>query len=153
NFLYNALFCDDPSQFKPSGAEAPADWQVALFDPRPDAAAIRRIAENPDEESRVRILAYNWLRRHKHSVPPRQLLAVIVEVPVGGGLDVLAAYSDGRVRYINQTGKVAVFEGGPSQVDEKAKCLVATAVAAVKRIGPWEKKRLPPPGKGNVRIT
>src|SRR5262245_30957121 len=92
NFLYNALFCDDPLQFRPSGAEAPAEWQAALFDPRPDAAAIRRIAENQDEESRVRILAYNWLRRHKHSVPPRQLLAVIVEVPVAGGLDVLAAY-------------------------------------------------------------
>jgi hypothetical protein len=153
NLLYNALFCDDPTQFTPSGAAAPADWQAALFNPRPDAAAIRRIAENQDEESRVRVLAYNWLRRHKHSVPPRHLLAVIVEVALAGGLDVLAAYSDGRVRYINQTGKVAVFEGVPSQVDEKAKCLVASAVPAVKRIGPWEKKRLPPPKKGNVRIT
>jgi hypothetical protein len=65
----------------------------------------------------------------------------------------LAAYSDGRVRYINQTGKVAVFEGVPSQVDEKAKGLVASAVAALKCIGPWEKTRLPPPRKGNVRIT
>jgi hypothetical protein len=153
NFVYNSLFCEDLSQFRPNGAEAPAHWQAALFNSEPDASAIRRIAESNDEESRVRILAYNWLRQHKHAVPSRELLAVIVEVPLAGGLDVLAAYSDGRVRYINQTGKLAVFEGAPYQIEQKARSLVASAVPAVNRIGPWEKKRLPPPKQGNVRIT
>jgi hypothetical protein len=153
NAMYNLLFCDDLSQFRPTVLEASADWQAALFSPAPEAATIRGIAENSEQESRVRVLAYNWLREHKHPVPPRQLLGVIVEVPLDGGLDVIAAGSDGRVRYINQTGKLAILEGGPPEVAEKARALVASAVPVVSRIGPWEKKRLPPPKKGNVRMT
>ena len=62
NLIYNMLFCDDLSQFRPEGERAHAGWQATLFNPEPDAAAIRKTAENKDEESRVRVLAYNWLR-------------------------------------------------------------------------------------------
>jgi hypothetical protein len=153
NFIYNLLFCDDPSLFQPKGDKPLVYWESALFGSNPDVGEIRKIAENNDEESRIRVLAYNWLRERKHAVPARQLLGVIVEVPLEGGLDVIAAYPDGRVRYINQTGKLAVFEGGPPEVEAKAKALVASALPAVNRIGPWDKKRLPPPTKGNVRMT
>lgn len=46
----------------------------------------------------MRLLAFNWLRRHGHTVPPRCLLGVVLEVPLEGSLDVLAAYLDGSVR-------------------------------------------------------
>jgi hypothetical protein len=153
NFIYNLLFCDDLSLFELKNGEPPTYWHLALFSQPPDVEAIRNIAENQDEESRIRALAYNWLREHGHSVPSRQLLGVIVEVPVAGGLDTLAAYPDGRVRYINHTGKLAVFEGGVELLDAKAKSLVASAIPAVNTMGPWEEKRLPPPTKGNVRMT
>jgi len=153
NFIYNLLFCDDLSLFKPKSEKPLVYWESALFAPNPDTETIRKIAEDKDEESRIRVLAFNWLREHKHAVPARQLLGVIVEVPLDGGLDVIAAYADGRVRYINQTGKLAVFEGAPPEVEEKAKALVASALPAVNRIGPWDKKRLPSPKKGNVRMT
>jgi hypothetical protein len=153
DFIYNLLFCDELALFKPKDGENLVYWQAAFFGPKQDAEAIRKIAENQSEESRLRVLAYNWLRAHQLPVPPRQLLGVIVEVPLEGGLDVIAAYPDGRVRYINQTGKLAVFEGGPAEVEQKAKALVSSALPAVDRIGPWDKKRLPPPRKGNVRMT
>ncbi|MGB7196114.1 MAG: hypothetical protein WBD81_21880 [Collimonas pratensis] len=153
NFIYNLLFCDDLSLFELQNGEPPTYWQLALFSQPPDVEAIRHIAENQDEESRIRAVAYNWLREHGHPVPSRQLLGVIVEVPVAGGLDTLAAYPDGRVRYINHTGKLAVFEGGVEQLEAKAKALVASAIPAVNNMGPWEERRLPPPSKGNVRMT
>lgn len=153
NFIYNLLFCDDLSLFKPEDGKPLAHWESALFAPNPDAQAIRTIAENDEEESRIRALAFNWLREHKHAVPERQLLGVVVEVPLDGGLDAIAAYADGRVRYINQTGKVAAFEGAPSKVEIKAKALVASALPTIHRIGPWGQKRLPPPTKGAVRMT
>jgi hypothetical protein len=81
------------------------------------------------------------------------LLGVIVEVPLDGGLDVLAAYADGRVRYINQSGKIAIFEGGPPEVQASAKQLVAASTGLVSRIGPRDRARLPPPVAGHIRIT
>ena len=78
--------------------------------------------------------------------------SVIVEVPLEGGLDVLAAFSDGGVRYMNQTGKLAIFEGVPSLQPAVAN-LFKESQAIVSRIGPWNKERLSPPSKGNIRLS
>ena len=78
--------------------------------------------------------------------------SVIVEVPLEGGLDVLAAFSDGGVRYMNQTGKLAIFEGVPSLQPAVAN-LYKESQAIVSRIGPWNKERLSPPSKGNIRLS
>jgi hypothetical protein len=152
NTMYNLLFCDDLSLFKVRDGQVETGWQKLLFD-KPDATAIRALAEDAKEESRIRVLAFNWLRNNKLPVPPRQLLGVIVEVPIEGGLDTLAAYPDGRVRYINHSGKLAIFEGATPQIQTKAKELVATAQSIVNRIGAWDKPRLAPPKKGNIRLT
>ena len=82
---------------------------------------------------------------------PKILLGVIVEVPLRQGLDVLAAYADGRVRYINQTGRTAVFEGVPPDVAEQAKALVAIAIPAFIKAKP--QKPAFAPGPGQLRFT
>jgi len=153
NVIYNLLFCDDPSLFAVRAGQATTTWQATLSDVNASSDKVRALAESPNEESRIRALAFNWLRQHKEPVPRGILLGVVVEVPLEGGLDVLAAYSDGRVRYINQTGKLAVFEGGPPQVQTSAKALVSASKVAISRIGPWDRPRLSPPSKGNIRIT
>jgi len=109
--FYNLLFCDEMARFKPRPGRAPASWQAALFgaDTAPDA--VKNIAAAETAESRVRLLAFNWLREHEQPMPPRTLLGVIVEVPVRGGVDVLAAYLDGEVRYINHDGSTGLFSG------------------------------------------
>jgi hypothetical protein len=142
NAIYNMLFCDDWALF---------ESQKAIF-AGSDLGAVRKIAEDSNEESRVRVLAFNWLREHKQPLPARQLLGVIVEVPIRGGVDVLAAYVDGRVRYINHAGGMAFFEGVPPDIAAGAKAVVASAVGAVSQIGPWDQKRLPPPTT-DVRFT
>jgi len=152
NQIYNLLFCDEPEGFKPRPGEAPAPWQATLFGEPLAVKAVEALANDPTAEGRVRALAYNRLRKEGRSVPPKQLLGVIVEVPLEDGLDVLAAFSNGGVRYINQTGKLAVFEGAPSILPAAAALLKASE-GAVARLGPWDKPRLPPPEKGNIRLT
>jgi hypothetical protein len=56
------------------------------------------------------------------------------------------------VRYINQTGKLAVFEGVPS-MQPLVQNLFKASQPIIDRIGPWEHSRLPPPKSGNIRLT
>jgi hypothetical protein len=152
NATYNLLFCDAPDAFRPQPGQAPAPWQAVLFgDPvRPDAVAT--LAGDETAEGRVRMLAYGWLRANGHEVAAKRLLGTIVEVPLAGGLDVLAAFSEGGVRYINQTGRLGVFEGVES-LRAATSALLAASQAVVDRIGPWDKTRLPPPGRDRVRLS
>ncbi len=153
NLIYNLLFCDQPQLFAQGASGAPPPDVALVLSDTADAAAVRAIADDARKESRIRVLAYNWLRAHGQPVPARQLLGVIVEVPLDGGLDTLAVFADGRIRYINQSGKIVVFEDLPPQLKPKAGALLAAAQAVVDRIGPWDKPRLPPPPKGAVRMT
>lgn len=153
NFLYNLLFCDDISLFKAQGTEKSVGIWGTLLAERPDKTVLRNVANDEANEGRVRAVAFNRLRALGETVPPKRLLGVIVEVPLQKGLDVLAAFSEGGVRYLNQSGKVAIFEGQGNPVEGLAKELVTVSQPIVDKIGPWEKKRLPPPKAGNVRIT
>ncbi|QGZ39419.1 hypothetical protein IP92_01682 [Pseudoduganella flava] len=145
NLVYQLLFCDDPQLVKASGTPA------SLFGSAPDPRVVQTIGEDPAEESRVRLLAWHWLRAAGQPVASRELLGVVVEVPLDQGLDVLAAYADGSVRYINHTGRVAVFEGAPDDVARQARLLVQTALPlAVKGT---TKGRTAPPVPGNVRLS
>jgi len=153
NDFYNLLFCDDPTPFKPKPNETPTDWQATLFGNPIDPNTVQLLAQDTNSEGRIRALAFNWLRQNGHTVPPQQLLAVIIEVPIDGGLDVLAAFSDGGVRYVNQTGKLAIFEGPIPELLPVVKRLFAESENVVRRIGPWGKSRLPPPVRSRVRLT
>ena len=154
NHIYNLLFCDDISLFKKEQAEDLSHPWSVLFAPAPDKAALTKVASDQNQEGRVRMLAYNKLRDMNQKVPEKELLGVIIEVGMNGGLDTLAVFSDGGIRYINYTGKMGVVEGGaPKQIEDKAKTVLSASQRIVNAIGPWEKKRLPPPKKGMIRMT
>jgi hypothetical protein len=153
NTIYELLFCDNPSLFQPKSETQLSGWLSVLFNSKPDAIAIRGLAGDETAESRVRMLAFNWLRKMQLPVPRNELLGAIVEVPLHNGLDVIASYSDGQVRYINHTGKLAVFEPAPLSVAEQSGKLLAASQLAIGHIGPWDRARLPPPAYGKVRMT
>jgi hypothetical protein len=92
------------------------------------------------------------LREFGKDVPPKMLLGVIVEVSLAGGLDTLAAFSEGGVRYVNQSGKLVVIEAAASMLPTVKDIFVA-AEPVVARLGPWKNPRLAPPTQGNVRLT
>jgi hypothetical protein len=145
NNIYNMLFCDDPALFKDQNGQE-------RFGAGAEVADVRRIAEDENEESRVRALAYNWLRARKQSVPPGKLLGVIFEVPIDNGLDTLAVYADGRVRYINHTGVMSIFEGTPPEIAAGGKAIVASAAPIVGAFKLSDQDRAPPPTV-EVRVT
>jgi len=152
NFMYNLLFCDTPGLFHVSEDSSSEDWHIALFVDQ-DPSRIRAIAVNEKTESRIRLLAYNWLRKNNQSVPKANLMGVVVEVPLESGLDTLAAYLDGRIRYINQTGKMTIVEEGYSNLNSLAIELVKLASPILAKIGPWDNERLAAPEAGSIRLT
>ena len=152
NFMYNLLFCDDLGSFKAKPDAKIAPWQTTLFAEPLDFAALELLASDSSQEGRARYLAYTLLRNAEKPVPSKILFGVIVEVGLPDGLDVLAAFSEGGVRYINKTGKLAVFEGVP-QIQRVVQEVLDAAQSVVAHTGPWPGARLAPPKTGNIRIT
>jgi hypothetical protein len=152
NAIYNLLFCDDPALYRRSHVGAPDGPWKTLFAPKPDPRALAELAGDRRSESRVRLLACNALRAAGRAVETREVLGVVAEVGLDGGLDTLAAFGDGRARYINHTGKMVFWEAGGPPLQEIVDVLEASATAVAK-IGPWDEPRLPPPGNGEIRLT
>ena len=154
NFIYNLLFCDDPDAYRPLEGKTPAPWQTLLFSERVDAGAVRALAEDTATESRVRALAYNLLRANSQPILKQELLGVIVEVGLEGGLDTIGVYADGiSVRYINHSGKLAIFEDGGPAIAPVVARIIAASRARVANFLPREENRKPPPAKGHGRVT
>ncbi|MES3021121.1 MAG: hypothetical protein V4857_05995 [Pseudomonadota bacterium] len=150
NGIYNLLFSDNTTVFKPKRSVSPAPWQAILFSSPPDFAALEALAADAAQEGQIRYLAYARLRRHGQPVRPKILLGVIIEVRLPDGLDTLAAFSDGGVHYINQSGKqIAIRNSLKTMVGE----LLDASDSVVAQIGPWSKARQPPPVRGNIRLS
>lgn len=151
--IYNLLFCDDLELLRGHDTAPAREPFRTLLSNDPSREALEEIARHPDSESRVRALAYGLLRARGASVPAKNLLGIIIEMPQPRGLDVLAAFEDGSIRYINHTGKLAVFQPAPAGLDKIAREWLNAAQRVVYRIGPWDRPRLPPPSRGMVRLT
>ena len=151
DFLYNLLFCDNPDLFRNGEQEKSA--LATVLSGAATREAVEMIAVDPDIESRVRMLAFNRLRAMGLPTPAKQLLGTIIEFPQHGGLDTLAAFADGRVRYINQTGHPAIFECAPAGVVGKANALMRASQRAVDRHGPSDEPRRPPPSGDLIRLS
>jgi hypothetical protein len=149
NRFYNLLFCDIPGAYLSwsKGAIQP------LFARNFDEKAVRSIAEDRQAESRMRALAYGRLRTEGRAVPEGVVLGVIVETPLPRGLDTLATYIDGRVRYINGTGARATIERDLPSLRRSRAALFKAAQDVVDEMQPSPDLRAPPPKLGNVRIT
>lgn len=152
DFLYNLLFCDDAALFRPRDGQAEGPL-AAILAPAPDIDVLREIAGDQKEESRYRALAFNRLRETGTEIPRFVLLGVIVENHMDVGLDVLAAFTDERVRYLNHAASPAIFEGAPEPVALKAAELVMRSQAIIDKIGPTDEPRRPPPAVGDLRLS
>ena len=153
--IYELLFCDDVQLFS-----AIEDVFPALFAKNPSKAELLKIAKDKKVESRVRILAYRRLKEINAVPAIQEILGVVVEynqeIDDGKGLDTIAVYPDGNIRYINYTGKMAFAEGDVfiEQIGKKSfQDIFKLSKKITKEVAPYEKKRLPPPSSSNARIT
>jgi len=152
NKIYNLLFCDNLDLFKQDSQPDTYPWDI-LFSDFSTADELKKIISDMTLEPRVKVLACNKLKTIGGRVDKKELYAVIVEVGLDGGLDVLASFKNGTARYINQTGKIIIWETTDEQSDALTAELFLNSENVIKQIGPWDKPRLPAPTKGNVRIT
>jgi hypothetical protein len=153
NALYNLAFCDKPLVLrKRLGSQPEGVWATLIAEP-PYIAALVAIANDPAQESAARSFAFSRLRELKQPVPEKLLLGTVIEVRMPEGLDTLAVYADGRVRYLHHSGKASAFEPVPSGWMPKVRRLMNASQAAVERTGPWEQLRLAPPDKGAIRMS
>ncbi len=153
NKIYELLFCDDPELLK-SNIKPPYAYPLdVLFDESPKTTDLQKIIADDASEPRIKLLAANRLLATGEK-PAKELLAVIVEVGLDGGLDVLASFQNGTARYINYTGQMIIWENTDDAAANALKDdLFKKSEAVVKQIGPWDQPRKPYPAKGNVRLS
>jgi hypothetical protein len=154
NFIYNLLFCDNLYLYKEK-TQQPFTYPFdILFSETSSVTDLQKIIDDKNSDPRIKVLAYNRQFASGHKPTKKDLLAVIVEVGLDEGLDVLASFNNGTARYINHTGKILVWETTDDEAANKiTNELFASSKNIVNQIGAWNKPRRPNPTKGNVRIT
>lgn len=116
----------------------------------------QHIAAATGNESRSTLQAWHFLRQAGVAPPPDQakvVLGVIAELPMESGHDVLAAYRDGSVRYLNFSGKAIVIETPTTKdLGGAVRAWFAVAEQIATGIGPWEEPDLPALPAGHLRV-
>jgi hypothetical protein len=153
NLTYNLLFCDDINLFK-TNTKTPYTYPFdILFSDTSEISDFQKIIDDKNPESRLKVLAYNRQRAKGHTPDKKELLGIIIEVGLEGGLDVLASFSDGSARYINQAEKMIIWEAADDTSAKLTADLFQNGQEIVKQIGVWDNPRRPAPTKGTARIT
>ena len=154
NFIYNLLFCDNINLYKEKTQRPYAYPFDILFSETSSVTDLQKIIDDKNSDPRIKVLAYNRQLASGRKPTKKELLAVIVEVGLDEGLDVLASFNNGTARYINHTGKILVWETTDDESANKiTNDLFSSSQNIVNQIGAWDKPRRPNPTQGNVRIT
>jgi len=153
NLIYNLLFCDNLDLYK-EDAQQPVQYPFdIIYSESSTVTDLQKVIDDKNSDPRIKILAYNKQLASGHKPTKKEILAVIVEVGLENGLDVLASFKDGTARYINQTGKILVWETTDEMSNKLTRELFLKSQDIVNNIGAWDKPRRPYPTKGNLRIT
>ncbi len=113
------------------------------------------ITSMPSIESRHVLQAWHFLRSigiAPEGAVAKHVVGAVAEVALPQGHDLLAAYEDGSVRYLNNSGAVAVIDEVLPTVEAPARDMLRIGQAIVQAIGPWEGP-LPPLPTGYSRLT
>ena len=149
--LYNSLFADDPDDFIKMKDHKAISW---IYEKRkPTIDELESIANDNSVESRIKFLALYTALKHGLTINKKMYFGTILEVPMEGGYDVLAFYSDRTARYYNYSGKAVIYEGGRTIVDDTIEKANSVAVQVCNALAPWDKERLPRPKGDVIRIS
>jgi hypothetical protein len=118
----------------------------------------RQIASESEIESRHILQAWHFLRAAGLTPPSdtaTTVLGAVAEVAMRDGHDLLVAYRDGTVRYLNWSGKVAVVDGTDAQaLDSIVTAWLDVAGSLATVVGVWDEAQLPtlPPGHSRIMM-
>lgn len=125
-------------------------------DPQDAIKTLRSIIEMPGLESNFYLQAWFFLRGlgvHPSSDQDKEILGVLVEVGMGTGSDLIAAYPDHRARYYNYSGSAVIWERPNGSLNSVIDDLLKAGAVTIKAIGPWKDNKPPAPPKGYARIN
>lgn len=165
--IRDTLFGDMPMDAWPSAPVRPPvaePWNlfvrareaVAANRPADAIECWQQIFRMPDLESRHALQAWHFLRAAGVQPTPQQakvLLGVVIEVPLEGGLDLLAAYPDRSARFYSHAGGGIVWDHPDASLDAAIDTLLTESTRILQVIGPWDKPRRPAPPPGSIRIN
>jgi hypothetical protein len=154
NHIYELLFCDRPELYKANTTAALTYPYDILFAESLSSNDLQRLVSDDTLDSRLKLLAYHKLAETGHQTSGKILLGVVIEVGLDMGPDTLASFRDGTARYINQSGKMVIWENtNDDQAMALTNELFQKSEDIVRRIGPWDKPRLARPAHGKTRIS
>jgi hypothetical protein len=113
------------------------------------------LAEDARNDSRVRLWAWHALRKlgeKPSSLHASEVLGFVLEVTLEEGLDVLAAYSDGSVRFLGHADQLVTLEATRDPIHEVV-AVIANAFALLKVPPAPRDKDAKAPEPENVRMT
>jgi hypothetical protein len=110
-----------------------------------DKAGARRALEEvlrlPSSESRNRLWACNALRTQGAQIDPilrDEVLGIVAETPIEGGLDSLATYRDGGARYVNRSGALIFYDPHDGRLKAQVSEVLSTATLLLPAVKPGE---------------
>ena len=126
------------------------DEPWALFrDPTPEN--LHAVLATPGLDSRHYLEAWFGLRTLGERAPAT-LYGVVLDVPVDGGVDTLAAYPDHSARYLNHSGAAIVWDRTDPAIAGHIDAVLQAAAPLLGLAGVWEGER-PPLRTGLARVS
>jgi hypothetical protein len=114
---------------------------------------LRGILDSPSVETRVQLWVWSALRGLGESPDPKaafEVLGAIIETPMSGAYDTLAAYVDGTARYLNYSGKAIFWDAPDPGVKQLCQAMVSSTIPASGGAKPRTKLSLPRKG---IQVT
>ena len=109
-------------------------------------ARLRGILDVPNLETRIQLWVWTALRElgeEPDAKSGKEVLGVVIEVPMSGAYDTLAGYQDGSARYLNFSGAAIFWDKPDSSVKLLCERLMASTIPESSRAVPRKNTTLP----------
>jgi hypothetical protein len=110
----------------------------------------------PNLETRIQLWVWSGLRElgeEPETKSGKEVLGVVVEVPMHGAYDTLAAYQDGSARYLNFSGKAIFWDKPDASIKLLCERLIASTIPESSRAVPRKDTVLPKSGTQATLLT
>jgi hypothetical protein len=110
----------------------------------------------PNLETRVQLWVWSSLRELGEKPDEKlafEILGAVIEVPMNGAYDTLAAYQDGTARYLNHSGKAIFWDTADEKVLGLCAALINSTVPAASKAKPRTSVSLPKSGTQATLLT
>ena len=117
---------------------------------------LRSILDLPNLETRITLLVWSALRElgeNPDAKSAKEVLGVIVEVPMRGAYDTLAAYQDGSARYLNFSGSAIFWDPHDEAVTSLCRGFITSSLSVGAHAKPRTGVSLPKQGAQLTLLT